>query len=240
MCGPSLYKHLPDKAALEAEIISDGFAEAAAALEAAVDGAGEPLTAFVDAYRAFAVAHPHVYRLMTERPLPRERLPPGLETRTAAPLVRAVGSPERARAAWAFIHGMIMLELNGRFPSDGVTEAAWRSGTTAFDGGTPRNPPRRLPPPDDTRSPGNSPRPQPSSVAQFVEQFGFHPALARRPRSVRNRLAATDAAARLRPGPRARCVQAHPALRGVGRSGVRAACRASDRRADLDQLRGVG
>lgn len=26
-------------------------------------------------------------------PLPRERLPPGLETRTAAPLVRAVGSP---------------------------------------------------------------------------------------------------------------------------------------------------
>ena len=91
----------------------------------------------MDAYRAFAVAHPHVYRLMTERPLPRERLPPGLETRTAAPLVRAVGSPERARAAWAFIHGMIMLELNGRFPSDGVTEAAWRSGTTAFDGGPP-------------------------------------------------------------------------------------------------------
>jgi len=82
VCGPSLYKHLPDKAALEAEIISDGFAEAAAALEAAVDGAGEPLTAFVDAYRAFAVAHPPVYRLMTERPLPRERLPPGLETRT--------------------------------------------------------------------------------------------------------------------------------------------------------------
>jgi len=94
----------------------------------------------VDAYRAFAVAHPHVYRLMTERPLPRERLPPGLETRTAAPLVRAVGSPERARAAWAFIHGMIMLELNGRFPSDGVTEAAWRSGTTAFDGGHPPEP----------------------------------------------------------------------------------------------------
>ena len=131
----SLYKHLPDKAALEAAIISDGFAEAAAALEAAVDGAAEPLTAFVDAYRSFVAAHPHVYRLMTERPLPRERLPPGLETRTAAPLVRAVGGPERARAAWAFIHGMIMLELNGRFPTDGVTEAAWHSGIAAFDGG---------------------------------------------------------------------------------------------------------
>ena len=133
----SLYKHLPDKAALEAAIISDGFAEAAAALEAAVDGAAEPLTAFVDAYRSFVAAHPHVYRLMTERPLPRERLPPGLETRTAAPLVRAVGGPERARAAWAFIHGMIMLELNGRFPTDGVTEAAWRSGIAAFADGHP-------------------------------------------------------------------------------------------------------
>lgn len=133
----SLYKHLPDKAALEAAIISDGFAEAAAALEAAVDGAAEPLTAFVDDYRSFVAAHPHVYRLMTERPLPRELLPPGLEARTAAPLVRAVGSPERPRAAWAFIHGMITLELNGRFPTDGVTEAAWRSGIAAFADGHP-------------------------------------------------------------------------------------------------------
>lgn len=108
---------------------------------------------------------------------------------------------------------MIMLELNGRFPSDGVTEAAWRSGTTAFDGGHPPEPATAIATPGRHRSPGNSPRPQPSSVAQFVEQFvaqfgaqfveqfGFHPALARRPRSVRNRLAATDAAARLRPGP---------------------------------------
>jgi AcrR family transcriptional regulator len=130
--APSLYKHLPDKSALEVAIISDGFAEAAAALEAAVAGAGDPLTAFVDAYRGFALAHPHVYRLMTEGPLPRDRMPPGLETRTADPLVRAVGSPARARAAWAFIHGMVMLELNARFPADGLTEPAWQSGIAAF------------------------------------------------------------------------------------------------------------
>ena len=36
----SLYKHLPDKAALEAAIIPTGFEEAAAAFER-VDGAGE-------------------------------------------------------------------------------------------------------------------------------------------------------------------------------------------------------
>ena len=39
--APSLYKHLPDKAALEAAIIATGFEEAAAAFEQAVDGAGE-------------------------------------------------------------------------------------------------------------------------------------------------------------------------------------------------------
>lgn len=130
--APSLYKHLPDKAALEAAIIADGFREAAAAFETATDGADDPMGALVEAFRVFAYAHPHVYRLMTERPLPRERLPPGLEARTAAPLVRLTGSPERARAAWAFIHGMIILELNDRFPSDGLTEHAWKSGIAAF------------------------------------------------------------------------------------------------------------
>ena len=37
--APSLYKHLPDKTALEAAIIATGMEEAAAAFEAAVDGA---------------------------------------------------------------------------------------------------------------------------------------------------------------------------------------------------------
>src|SRR3954471_8048060 len=91
--APSLYKHLPHKAALEAAIVADGFEEAAAAFEAAAEGAGEPLAAFVTAYRAFASAHPHVYRLMTAGPLARDLLPPGLEDRAAAPLLRAVGSP---------------------------------------------------------------------------------------------------------------------------------------------------
>jgi AcrR family transcriptional regulator len=130
--APSLYKHVPHKAALEAAIIADGFQEAAQAFEAAVDGAADPLTALVVAYRAFAAAHPHVYRLMTGGPLPRNLLPHGLEERTARPLLQATGTPARARAAWAFIHGMIMLELNDRFPDDGVTEHAWNSGIAAF------------------------------------------------------------------------------------------------------------
>src|ERR671913_401440 len=39
--APSLYKHLPDKAALEAAIITTGFQEAAQAFEAAVEGAAD-------------------------------------------------------------------------------------------------------------------------------------------------------------------------------------------------------
>ena len=130
--APSLYKHLSGKEALEVAIIITGFEEAAAAFEAATDGAPEPLAAFVGAYRAFAQGHPHLYRLMTDRPLPRADLPPGLEDCTAAPLLRATGSPARARAAWAFIHGMVLLELTDRFPKDEITEQAWQAGIAAL------------------------------------------------------------------------------------------------------------
>jgi hypothetical protein len=73
-----------------AAIIATGLEEAAEAFEAAVDGADEPLPALAAAYRGFALAHPHLYRLMNNGPLPRQHLPPGLEDRTAAP---SCGSP---------------------------------------------------------------------------------------------------------------------------------------------------
>jgi AcrR family transcriptional regulator len=181
--APSLYKHLPDKTALEAAIIATGMEEAAAAFETAIGevpdaggsggaggpggtgepggasgtadaggsgGAGEPtdgggsggievrdggteaLAALAVAYREFALAHPHLYRLMNNGPLPRRYLPPGLEERTAAPLLRAAGSRARARAVWAFAHGMVMLELDQRFPPDADLDAAWRAGIAAF------------------------------------------------------------------------------------------------------------
>lgn len=130
--APSLYKHLPDKAALEAAIIATGFEDAAAAFEAALDGAAEPLASLAAAYRAFALAHPHLYRLMTDQPLPRDRLPPGVEARAAAPLLQAAGSQDLARAVWAFAHGMVQLELARRFPPGADLEGAWQEGITAF------------------------------------------------------------------------------------------------------------
>ena len=130
--APSLYKHLPDKAALEAAIITTGFEDAAAAFETALDGAAEPLASITAAYRGFALAHPHLYRLMTDQPLPRDRLPTGLEERTAAPLLHATGDPQLARAVFAFAHGMVMLELTHRLPAGTDPQAAWQEGIAAF------------------------------------------------------------------------------------------------------------
>jgi AcrR family transcriptional regulator len=129
--APSLYKHFAGKRQIEVGLIAQGFAEQAAMLE----GVGTDLAEFGRVYRAFALREPALYRLMTERPLPRDELPEGLEARTAAPLVTAVGGdPDRARAAWAFAHGMVMLELADRFPPHADLDAAWRVGLTAFAG----------------------------------------------------------------------------------------------------------
>jgi AcrR family transcriptional regulator len=132
--APSLYKHLPNKAALEVAIIATGFEEAAAAFEAAGDGDGDGgrLAALAAAYRTFALAHPHLYRLMTDRPLPRERLPAGVEDRAAAPVLRAAGNHDLARAVWAFAHGMVQLELAQRFPPGADLGPAWREGIAAL------------------------------------------------------------------------------------------------------------
>jgi AcrR family transcriptional regulator len=132
--APSLYKHLPDKAALEAAVIATGFEDFATALENALEAASatEPLAALAAAYRAFALAHPHLYRLMTDRPLARELLPAGLEDRAAAPLLRAVGDLAHARAVWAFAHGMVLLELAQRFPPGADVDLAWEAGISAL------------------------------------------------------------------------------------------------------------
>jgi AcrR family transcriptional regulator len=127
--APSLYKHLPDKRALEAALISDAFDELSGVF-ADVHG----LAAVAAAYRGYARAHPHAYRLMTAGALDRERLEPGVEDRAAAALVAAVSGDEHvARAAWAFAHGMTILELDGRFPPGADLDAAWAAGIAAFD-----------------------------------------------------------------------------------------------------------
>ncbi|MFI9594002.1 TetR/AcrR family transcriptional regulator [Nonomuraea sp. NPDC052265] len=136
--APSLYKHFPDKSAVEAGLIAIALAELAAVLERAErdgggggsDGGG--LVVLGRAYRAYALAHPHLYRLMSAGPLPRDLLPAGVEERAASPLVRIVRGEAAARAVWGLAHGLVMLELDGRFPPGADVEAAWTAGMSAF------------------------------------------------------------------------------------------------------------
>jgi AcrR family transcriptional regulator len=133
--APSLYKHVPDKVSLEALVVAAGFAELAGTLAAAAskaDGSNN-LAAIAAAYRGYALAHPHLYRLMNYQPLRRDLLPASLEAQAAQPLADAVGYDEaRARAMWAFAHGMVSLEIDGRFPPDADLDQAWRAGLAAF------------------------------------------------------------------------------------------------------------
>ncbi|MFJ9003755.1 TetR/AcrR family transcriptional regulator [Streptomyces canus] len=127
--APSLYKHFPDKQAVEVELIAQMLEESAEALESAEQRAPGSLPALAEAYRTYALAHPHLYCLSTERPLPRPALPAGLEDRAAMPLMRACdGDLDLARSVWAFAHGMVILEIHGRFPDDADLSAAWKRG----------------------------------------------------------------------------------------------------------------
>lgn len=127
--APSLYKHISDKRELEVALIARGFAEQAAVFATAIRSADHPVAAIAHAYRHWALAHPHLYALMTDSPLPRDELPTGTEDAAAAPLVAAVdGDVERARALWAFAHGMVTLEIAQRFPPDANLDTAWTIG----------------------------------------------------------------------------------------------------------------
>lgn len=130
--APSLYKHFPDKAAVEVALLELGFTEAADAFEQAFAMYGPSLATFMTTYRTFALSHPHLYRLMTQGPLPRERMRPGIEARTAAPLQAVAGDPDLARAAFALAHGMTLLELDGRFAEGVDLEAAWAKAIAAL------------------------------------------------------------------------------------------------------------
>lgn len=127
--APSLYKHFAGKAELEAAILAAGLEQLASAFAAAPP----TLEGVARAYRAWALAHPRLHALHTQHPLPRERLPEGVEAAAAEPLLAALGGDEHlARAAWAFAAGMSTLEIAGRFPADADVDAAWDAGVAAL------------------------------------------------------------------------------------------------------------
>src|SRR5271169_4541265 len=119
----SLYKHVRDKDEILADLQARGLAELTAAIVAA--GPWAPAAAY--AYRAWALANPHLYEICMRRPLLRDRLPEGLERDVTAMIISLTGRDhEHARAVWGLVHGLVDLELSGRFPDGADLDTTWR------------------------------------------------------------------------------------------------------------------
>ena len=134
MRAPSIYKHFPDKAAVEVALIEEALFEVGEVLQAAVAKPGRrgAVASLLRAYRDHCVRHPNLYRLATQGPLAREALPDGLEDWAGEPFFLATGDPYRAQALWSFAHGMVILEIDGRFPDGSDLDRTWRAGAAAF------------------------------------------------------------------------------------------------------------
>src|SRR5579859_3700251 len=133
MRAPSLYKHFDSKEALTSALIVVAFEELATRFASAMSGSSDPMPAIAAAYRAYGREHPHLYRLMTERPLERSPAVRQAEDRARAPANQAAGDDaDLARALWGFAHGMTILELNHRFPAGADLDLAWERGVTAL------------------------------------------------------------------------------------------------------------
>lgn len=134
--APSLYKHIANKHELEVALVSEALTSQAEAFEKAVTEGNDPVTAIASAYRSWALAHPHLYALMNSQSLPRDDIAEGIEERSVAPVLAAFGGDrQRARAAWAFAHGMVTLELADRFPPGADIDQTWRIGITSIEQG---------------------------------------------------------------------------------------------------------
>lgn len=135
--GPSVYKHVPDKAAIEDALTLVGLTEQADALQ----NVPATFAALAGAYRTWALNDPHMHRLLNDRPLDRAKLPEGLEDRAAAPLIAAcAGDRALARAAWATIKGLVDLELADRFPPATDIQAVYAAAARAYAGASLSSP----------------------------------------------------------------------------------------------------
>jgi len=115
------YRHFADRDALLAALATDGFAQLGRALEAA--GAQGP-RARGEAYVRFALAQPQRFRLMfggmlrlDAHPRLREAASQTYQTlvRAFEPLAGSQAAPTAAAAAWALVHGLSELLLDGHF-----------------------------------------------------------------------------------------------------------------------------
>jgi len=133
--APSLYKHFSGKADLEGLLIEDALFDVGEVTHRALHDPGgrSLLLNLLLEYRSHALSHPNLYRLATSGPLDRQRLPQGLEEWAGNPWFVVTGEPLLAQALWSMAHGMVILELDDRYPADSDLDPTWQAGAAAFE-----------------------------------------------------------------------------------------------------------
>jgi AcrR family transcriptional regulator len=129
----ALYRHFPDKAALLRALAAEGFQQLADAQRdaaAAAGGGNAGFGATGRAYVRFALANPALFRLLfsamapTRDPFGRspEEMPEAFRmlwdnaARLAPPDAGPQAAPLIALEAWALVHGLATLMLDGQIP----------------------------------------------------------------------------------------------------------------------------
>jgi AcrR family transcriptional regulator len=139
--GPSLYKRVPDRAALLRAVADAVVADLAITLSkaSAHRDPGRNLRRVAIEYRAFVRANPNGYQLLFSA-LPAGASPdPATLASLGEPIVRAMaglaGEPvalEGARTMVAWAHGFVSMELAGGFRLGGDLDAAYAFGIEAI------------------------------------------------------------------------------------------------------------
>jgi AcrR family transcriptional regulator len=127
--APALYEYFSGKEAIAEALFIAGFRELARTMGQVTEpDPVRQVRALGIAYRAFAIAHPQEYSLMFSRPIPEFQpssedlaiattafapLQHAFEEGIAAGVIRAMEARTGATAAWAFLHGLVSLELGG-------------------------------------------------------------------------------------------------------------------------------
>ena len=134
--GPSLYKRVPDRAALLRAVADSVVADLTRTMARAIE-TGDPradLRATAVALRAFVQQNPNGYRLLFVD-LPAEARPdPAILAVLGDPIVRAMAplagehALESARTMVAWAHGFLTMELAGAFRLGGDLDAAYAFG----------------------------------------------------------------------------------------------------------------
>lgn len=127
----SVYRHFPDKEALMTALALEGLAQLGKAQREASRAVGDGTAGFKEtgrAYVRFALANPALFRLIFASPtLSRDRVEGDINSEAHA-LLQANAAAAAARGggekavhavqAWALVHGLAMLMLDGQIPAE--------------------------------------------------------------------------------------------------------------------------